>query len=680
LGATTPGHFPGELSPAKQDYSRWFQQIKDMHAKVIRVYTILPAYFYQALLEFNLTQAEPLWLIQGIWSPEEALIGSDGNGHDAFDPAIVAQFRSEIADAVRVVHGDIVRPPNPGHGSGIYNADVSRYLLGWLVGTEWYQYAVTVTNASHPGSLLFTGTYFRATSAASPFESWLAMMLEQVAVEEMRYGWQHPVAFVNWLTTDPLAHPSEPNSQEDLVSVDATHVMPTAAWRAGYYAAYHVYPYFPDFMRWDPKYLAYRDINGNINPYAGYLHELRAYHAGIPMIIAEFGVPSSRGIAHHGPLGLDQGLHTEAEQAKMDADLLAAIYNEDYDGGIVFEWEDEWFKTTWNTIDLELPPDRKAFWLNRLTNERFFGMIAVEPSQPGSGIILDGNTSDWDNRPNRVNAAYPAMDLSVTHDEAYLHLLLKKRSGAWDFSHDVLNVGFQTLPGGSTVADQAPGIIFSQPIQFLLQIKGAADSHLYVQSAYDQHTYRWGVLHTYVPLDVRYQNSSLGIFLPWKLMLVRAITLPLTGQRIPTDEVEIGVLRMGITDPNSPDYDSLADWYAKDDILEVRIPWMMLGFMDPSSLQVWTWPYTSGGLNATPTNGVWVEPHLSIDGTQVPSAVNPVLYSWSRWDLPTYHERPKATYFIMRQALNGYYLPKDLQGSGPPIICRIRLLRWCKNR
>jgi hypothetical protein len=68
-----PGHFPGEFFQTKQQYSRWFQQMKDMNCRLLRVYTIMEPEFYQALLEFNQNQAEPLWLVQGIWSPEEEL-------------------------------------------------------------------------------------------------------------------------------------------------------------------------------------------------------------------------------------------------------------------------------------------------------------------------------------------------------------------------------------------------------------------------------------------------------------------------------------------------------------------------------------------------------------------------------------------------------------------------------
>jgi hypothetical protein len=60
----------------------------------------------------------------------------------------------------------------------------------------------------------------------------------------------------------------------------------------------------------------------------------------------------------------------------MNTRMLEDIKEEGYAAGILFEWVDEWFKFTWNTIDLELPSDRRQLWRNDLTNEEFFGVAA----------------------------------------------------------------------------------------------------------------------------------------------------------------------------------------------------------------------------------------------------------------------------------------------------------------
>ena len=681
LGASLPGHSPGELAPTKEDYLRWFPQMKEMNVDVVRVYTILDPEFYDALANFNRDREDPLWVIQGVWSPEEQLIGDDEQGRDAYTPEITQEFRHEIRDVVHVVHGDADLPERPGHASGRYRTDISEYVLGWMVGTEWFPYAVKATNEANSGMQPYSGKYFRATDDARPFESWLASLADTLAEEEMNYGWQHPVAFTNWPTTDPLSHPNEPFPQEDLAPVDPMHITPTDAWSAGYFSQYHVYPYYPDFMRHDEKYRDYKTEDGTVDPYAGYLHDLRVHHKGIPLFVGEFGVPSSRGMAHRGPLGRDQGYHTEEEQGRIEAGMLKDIRDEGFDGGLLFAWEDEWFKFTWNTLDLELPHDRRDRWRNRLTNEENFGVLAAEAGESADETIFtDGKTDDWERRtgpPRDVGGViewisdhasgqtitsrtreYEDFDLTVSHDEAYLYLLLEKHQGEWDFSKEELDVGFGTLDGGSSTADPVPGLAFpGGGIQFLLQMKGEDDSRILVNSAYDQFTYLWANKLNLIPDTGVNSDASAGEFLPWRLALSRTLVLPQTRERIPFDDIEVGRMRNGITDPSSPDFNSLADWYAKGRVLEVRIPWMLLGFTDPSSLRVWNYPYEADGFEPVKTDGLRVYPALHPSASAPQTSVAPLEYTWAGWEQPTFHERKKESFGILREA----FKDKDLR-------------------
>lgn len=677
LGATLPGHAPGELAPTKDDYLRWFPQMKEMNVEVLRVYTILNPEFYEALREFNSTREEPLWLIQGIWSPEEELTGEDLEGRDAYDEEITNIFRGEIRDAVNVVHGDADIPERPGHASGRFRADVSEYMLGWIVGTEWFPPAVQATDRANAGMEPYVGEYFRATEDATPFESWSASMLDKLAREEMKYGWQHPVALSNWPTTDPLSHPDEANEQEDLVSVDPMNIEPTPEWRAGYFASYHVYPAFPDFMRYERKYRDYVTPEGEKDPYAGYLNALRAYHEGIPLVVAEYGTSSARGMAHRGALGRDQGRHTEEEQGRINADLLDRIHDEGLNGAILFSWQDEWFKFAWNTGELEVP-DRRPMWLNRMTNEQNYGVMATEPGESAEKAIYpDGETDDWERRRTggtgvggffeRVSdrilggpagiteTRYENFDLSVTHDEAYLHLLLKKRDGEWSFPEDEVNVGFGTLTGGSASADAAPGLAFGEGgIQSLLNIKDRKDARMLINSAYDPHTWLYGDQLDYMPDPVIEDDPRAGVFLPWRLALNRPLELPRSGRRIPFEDYEAGVMRYGVGDPSEPEFDSLSDWYVGGDVLEVRIPWTLLGFTDPSTLKVWDYPYAADGIKSSEVDGVRIYPDTRPAGATAEETIEPFGYTWDGWEEPTYHERKKQSYNILREAFEGH--------------------------
>jgi hypothetical protein len=95
----------------------------------------------------------------------------------------------------------------------------------------------------------FSGTYVY-TQDASPFEVFLAEAQEyMIDYEAANYNVQRPIAITNWVTTDPLSHPGEPYPEtEDVVSVDVEHIKATSAYTAGFFASYHVYPYYPDLI------------------------------------------------------------------------------------------------------------------------------------------------------------------------------------------------------------------------------------------------------------------------------------------------------------------------------------------------------------------------------------------------------------------------------------------------
>ena len=260
----------------------------------------------------------------------------------------------------------------PGHAGGRYRSDVARWLLAWSPGVEWDPYATENTDEVHAGTPAYQGRYITATADATPMESWLAGRLDHLATLEAQRGWSRPVTFTNWLTTDPMRHPEEPIDKEDMVSVDPMHMKATAKWPGGFFASYHAYPYYPDFLRLQPSYRNAKD------PYEAYLKDLRKHHKGQAVMITEFGVPTGIGSAHLGPLGRDQGDHPEQEAGRMDADMMAAIKRQKLAGGLLFSYTDEWFKRTWNTMDMEKPEDRRQLWQNALTNEEQFGIVAAE--------------------------------------------------------------------------------------------------------------------------------------------------------------------------------------------------------------------------------------------------------------------------------------------------------------
>jgi hypothetical protein len=162
-----------------------------------------------------------------------------------------------------------------------------------------------------------------------------------------------------------------------------------------------------------------------------------------------------------------------------------------------------------------------------------------------------------------------------------------------------------------------------------------------------------------MPDPVIEKEPRAGVFLPWRLALNRPLELPQSGRKIPFEDYEVGRMNFGITDPSDPEFDSLADWYAEGDVLEIRIPWTMLGYTDPSTLRVWDYPYKAGKIEAVRDEDLRVYPAVQSAGNGQIS-VEPLTYVWKGWDQPTYHERKKKSYTILSEVFKTHERVKTL--------------------
>ena len=97
----------------------------------IRIYTLLPPEFYNALDDYNTKHPEAtLWLLQEIW-PEE-----NPEGQDYLQKAYVGEYFKEIGYVLDAIHGRASIPARKGRAYGTYTRDVSKHVLGYLVGRE----------------------------------------------------------------------------------------------------------------------------------------------------------------------------------------------------------------------------------------------------------------------------------------------------------------------------------------------------------------------------------------------------------------------------------------------------------------------------------------------------------------------------------------------------------------
>ncbi|MGB9791536.1 MAG: family 2 glycosyl transferase [Thermacetogeniaceae bacterium] len=640
IGATKPGSFPGELAITREEYLRWFEEIREMNADAIRVYTLQSPEFYRALWEFNRRSARPLYLFHGVWIDEGAIAET----MDAFSPAVTGEFQQNIREVVDAIHGNARIAPRKGKGWGVYDKDVSPYVIGWILGLEWEPAFVAGTNAKNSGVPQFRGAYL-FTEGARPFEVWLARMGEYaIAYETERYRMQRPLSFVNWPTTDVMRHPNEPNRTEDMVSVNVEAIKARKSFPPGCFASYHVYPYYPDFMFYQREYAAFRDASGRPDTYRAYLRDLLKNHT-LPVFIAEFGVPTSRGVTHVNPVtGFNQGGIEERQQGEMLVAMLRDIHEEGCAGALIFCWQDEWFKRTWNTMDLDIA-DRRPFWLNVQTSEQRFGILSFDPGEKERGVCVDGDASEWSQR--KPLLATDEGELCAAADEEGVYFLLRLKRPYREGSRIIIPI--DTIPGQGNEAMKGDGVDLGRPCEFVVVIDGKRNSRVLVDAYYNPFYYIYGEQLKMLERDSAYYVKGSGEFRPIFLCLSRPVFLPQEKRAIPLKKVETGRLRFGNANPAAADYDSLADFAYKGSVVELRIPWQLLNIMDPSSRMAMA-DLHGGGITPVKIPGFYVSFLVLGDGSRGSrSAPRYAFFTWREWKKPSYHERLKRSYEIVKR-------------------------------
>jgi hypothetical protein len=651
MGIAKPGTFPGETAITKEEYFRWFKAIGAMNANALRVYTIHPPHFYEALYEYNQIAKTPLFLFHGVWVNEEQLVASQ----NAFSSEIVADFQSEIRNTIDIIHGNAQLPERAGHASGNYTANISPFVLGFIIGIEWDPYVVQNTNVKNKEVGQWKGKYFQ-TKLASPFEVWLARMMDFAAnYETENYSWQHSMSFTNWVTTDLLKHPAEPSENEDLVTVNPNHIFRTEDFLTGLFASYHVYPYYPDFLNYEQKYLKYVDRLGESNNYAGYLNDLIASHT-LPVLVAEFGVPSSRGLTHLNAYGMNQGFHSEQAQGEINRRLFRSVVDEGYAGGLVFTWQDEWFKRTWNTMDLD-NPNRRPFWSNVQTNEQHFGLLTFEPSKPDERILVDGFTGDWGKITPQASYSGGShlKQVDLYSDASYVYFKIMLASPI-DWRKDDLFILLDTVPdqgqtkfqlhGGWTVA---PG----RGVDFLVNLVNEKNSSVLVDSYYDPFYYQYGEQLRMIEQASYVKRKNNGRFHPIRLALNKRLIIPATGKEYPFQAYETGKLLFGNGNPNAKnEFNSLTDVAVSPDkgVIELRLAWQLLNMKDPSMKEAMgdIWQGGLGSSKKVDHFKIRVIVSAEQEGGLEDSGF--FRFEWPEWEKPRWEERLKRSYFMMKDA------------------------------
>ncbi|MCK5848789.1 MAG: hypothetical protein KAH01_06290 [Caldisericia bacterium] len=641
IGMALPGHWFTQFPDDEDVYYSWFSQIADLNVNTLRIYTLIDPAFYRALYLYNIDNLEkPIWLLQGVW-PEE-----HPENNDYWNDTYLESFKKEIEWGVDAIHGSTTIPQRKGRAFGRYIADVSPWTLGYLVGRELEAQEVEDNNNINLGKK-FNGEFIGVKSDSTPTEAWIAWACnETMKYEKQEYKWQRPVSIVSWPTLDFEQHESEwsdrgdkSNQFNDLEVVDIRNFIVSDKCKAGFFGTYHIYPNYPDFMNNEKTYESYFDSDGSFM-YGGYLKEFFGTHTGYPALVGEFGMATGMGTAHENPTGLHHGGVSEIEQGEMIVRMMKSIKNEDYIGGCIFEWMDEWAKKTWTTESFMIPYEHHVYWHNAICPEQNYGILANETVKPDKP---DVTISD-------KNGIIEKVELS--HDATFVYIDLYSKQKL-DFNTQNLLIGLDTYNRNYGNFRYSPHLSLEAPtgIEFLVKLTKDERDILVNPS------YNIGRLKFSSKIDKTGKYEIID-------QIINKSRITKAGRFIPEIRDNGSKLTYGNFVGNTNNY-----FIENEKVLHLRIPWGRLNVTDPTSRtvlndnkkynyypdrDVFDTQISSGFIITaviTNENGTIIDVFPgSIHSSKIVEWDELKPYAWKTWtwETPPYVQRKKKSYSIIQ--------------------------------
>lgn len=360
----------------------------------------------------------------------------------------------------------------------------------------------------------------------------------------------------------------------------------------------------------------------------------------MPVVISEFGIPSSRGISQEDlNTERDQGHLSETEQGEFLVSCYRDIKEAGCVGGIVASWHDEWYRSSRSSVAFSNPL-RAAFWSDAQTPEQAMGLLAMEPGVEKCVCYPDGDISEWTK--SDILAEDENGSISAKTDERYLYLMIRRND--FVFEDDVLYIPIDTTKKSGSNYCENYDVKFDRAADFLVVIDGEDNSRIVVQERYEllrasDSAKAYG-FDTYAVKNIPEKDSPL-------FKEIQVILRKWVGD---TDEYyffETGKLTYGNADPDSENYNSLTDFCCKDGIIEIRLPWSILNFYDPSLMMIHNDYYEKYGVAELALDRIYIGAGLKKD----PMRINLSPFKPKTWtDDATYHERLKDSYYILRDA------------------------------
>ena len=271
---------------------------------------------------------------------------------------------------------------------------------------------------------------------------------------------------------------------------------------------------------------------------------------------------------------------------------------------------------------------------------------------------MDGDISDWaGDEPALINESG---ELYLKYDERYIYLMVKRTGLNGD---SLIYIPMDTTQKSGAYYCDNYDIRFDRAADFVLIVNGDGNSRLIVQRRYEliRAIYAQEVYGIDAYLDPPDKDDTR--FEPIRLMLQTAVLLnslqnagemgmvefvELEKDGVRTDTYETGALTLGNANPESKDYNSLADFCYGRDCVEIKLPWQLLNFANPAEMMIHDDYYEHYGVELTKLKEMSFGLGTDTDsGEVIPLSAQLKLKGWGR--IVTYHERLKPVYYAFKE-------------------------------
>ncbi len=320
-------------------------------------------------------------------------------------------------------------------------------------------------------------------------------------------------------------------------------------------------------------------------------------------------------------------------------------------------------------IDFEIPLDRNRLWYNRLDAEQHYGLVAMEPEPRLPEGPLAARLTAW----RAVPTLYRDDDgtrIRALADEAYLWLLVEggdDRTCEWFVGFDVFEPEAGGLRWPLGVGPEIP-----VGVEFVLRHSPASTRMLAHPSVQPYRVVELPEARSSGLRTVAIADPPAGLFSGRYTMRDNAPyrSEPRRDGRYDTLRVVVNARRFGRDTvehagfgydrgvlPGGAPPDGFWERDAESGAVEIRIPWGLLNFTDPSQRRV-LWDRSGTGTPMFPTEtvdaiGITVAARRN-DGRwrawpASGRADDVARFSWATWEAPRWRARPRPVYAALRE-------------------------------